>query len=444
MPKLLTENQLYDLLVELLETTTPYKYEQKIRDMLPKNVFVDAAGNAWFKVGDGPETDETLFCCHMDTVGQSPESTVPFYYEGKLFALSKTSTCLGGDDRCGILCLLAMINAEIPGWYLFHVGEEKGTIGAEFAIKNYNFEGFKRAIEFDRRGTTSIITVMMGHLRTCSDEFANALAKQLNAAGTGLEYKIDETGVFTDVTVYQDVVPECTNLSVGYNYEHSNNEQIQVDWLIKQFIPALYTVKWNELPVARDPKADNVIAQECWGTWGKRTSRGWTNCRVVSSSSYSSSKHSKKGMSKEKSSDSTFLDSHVNYYEDEHNLNDKDEDITAIDGLTVFDEEDFFDCCNFCAERNDSIKEYFFDGKFWSLCKDCMEFLEVSGDLNAGKEEKEAAEKKEESEALKKAEAFCKEESVDDSEKTDEPDIIVEVESESSNDNSDTLDCDVP
>lgn len=434
----LTREQLFDYFIELLEITTPYKYEQRIRNLLPSNQYVDNVGNVWIKVGDGPETKENLFCCHMDTVGQSPERTEPFYYDGKLYALSKTSSCLGGDDRCGVLCLVAMINAEIPGWYLFHVGEEKGAVGAEFASVSFDFTQYKRAIEFDRRGTASIITVMMGNSRTCSDVFANALAKQLNDAAPGLEYKPDDTGAYTDVFAYQDRVPECTNISVGYALEHTNSESIQVDWLLDKLIPALYEVKWNELPVVRDPKADNSVHQECWTGWRGRHSKTTTNSNIRSEyNNHKSRKDSNKHNSK-------LFDDHISYYNSEHGFNDNDQDaeINSLEGLSVFDMNQMFDSCNFCGEKSEKVGDYWLDGKFWSLCDECKDYLQINDALKSQIEKTSSKEKEkeieEEEDALKKAAEFAQKEeiavesafepSTDESDKKTVPDSIVEVE----------------
>ena len=389
----LSSEECFNLLLELLDTTTPYKNESRIRDLLPADKWIDKCGNVWIRrpKPDGTESD-TLFCCHMDTVGYSPEKTEPFYHNGFIYAMSNKSSCLGGDDRCGILCLLAMIHANIPGMYLFHVGEEKGTIGADFVSKHYKLDDYKRAIEFDRRGTTSIITVMMGSRRTCSETFAKALAKQLNDAGTRLEYKPDDTGLYTDVSEYSDEIAECTNISVGYNHEHSNDEKINADWLITQLIPALYKIDWESLPTERDPKADNTIHHGNWNSnsrWNRNNAGNNSNSGVICRTSSSSSSSSNKGSSTKKADDhAEFGDDYLNNYNSEHGLNSENEEITSIDGLSVFDEGDLFESCNFCGDRDDTIAEFFFEGRFWDLCSTCKEFLHLENAIEKRADEK--------------------------------------------------------
>ena len=248
MAQCMKSEELFDLLLKLLRKTSPHKSErQTIGQYLPEGGEWDKEDNYILKVGES----ETLFCCHLDTVGKDPVKTKPVLLKncGWIYTSSQLS-CLGGDDRCGILCLTALIRAGTPGTYIFHSGEERGCIGAGYISEHFDLTKFKRAVEFDRRGETSIITRMGGSC-TCSDTFANALATQL-----GMGYKPDPTGLYTDVGKYSDRIPECTNVSVGYQNEHGGREIINAAWLINQLIPAIYEVKWEELPVERDPKKE--------------------------------------------------------------------------------------------------------------------------------------------------------------------------------------------
>lgn len=237
-----SSEELLFLLLDLLNITTPFGNEGLIERFLPFGGYFDEVGNYIIELGDS----QSLFCCHMDTVGQEVENVNPLYNNGYISSKT-TKSCLGGDDRCVMLCCLAMINAEVPGTYIFHVGEERVAIGADYIIANFDLSKFKRAIEFDRRGTTSVITQMMMS-PVCSDEFALDLCDKL-----GLNFVPDNTGIFTDVYKYKDLIPEVTNLSVGYYKEHSNKEKINADWLIYEFIPALLNVDWENLITERDP-----------------------------------------------------------------------------------------------------------------------------------------------------------------------------------------------
>ena len=240
---MLTEKKLFNLLIRLISHTTPYGYERKLEKYLPKGGKWDKADNYIIEIG---ENSETLFCCHLDTVGSKYIKTKPQVECGIIFTNKKCS-CLGGDDKCGVLCLIALINADIPGTYIFHSGEEVGGIGSDFIAKTLDLTKYKRAVEFDRRGKHSVITDM-GWTPTCSNKFAQELSKQL-----GMGFKPDSTGSFTDVLNYADIIPEVTNISTGYDKAHSRHEVIDAGWLITKLIPKLYKINWESLPAERDP-----------------------------------------------------------------------------------------------------------------------------------------------------------------------------------------------
>jgi hypothetical protein len=159
---------------------------------------------------------------------------------------------LGADDAAGAWVMLEMIDAGVPGTYMFHRGEECGGLGSRhIANKHTDFlEMHDYAIAFDRRGSTSVIT-HQGYGRCCSDAFAQALADAINDDGVSM-YMPDDTGVFTDTANYTDDIPECTNLSCGYANEHSGNETLHLPTLFA-LRDACLRIDWASLPVARDP-----------------------------------------------------------------------------------------------------------------------------------------------------------------------------------------------
>src|SRR3546814_793550 len=58
--------------------------------------------------------------------------------------------------------------------------------------------------------------------------FATNLASALNRQNSGFRYAPDDTGVYTDTNEYAGIVPECTNLSVGYQRQHGPRETLDV------------------------------------------------------------------------------------------------------------------------------------------------------------------------------------------------------------------------
>jgi hypothetical protein len=165
--------------------------------------------------------------------------------------------------------MLNMIDAKVPGHYMFHRMEEMGGQGSRWAastMKNL-LRTFSYAIAFDRRGRSDIITHQGGQ-RCCSDEFANALAEQLNSLNKKFTYKPDDTGSFTDTKNYTHLIPECTNVSVGYFQQHGPREYMDLNHA-KELREVLPLVKWDELPVKRDPKVKEAKpANEWYGGYG--------------------------------------------------------------------------------------------------------------------------------------------------------------------------------
>lgn len=214
--------------------------------------YIDDVGNRWLLVGANPTT---MFTAHTDTVHSTP-GTQRVTMTGHVIHLpaDSTSTCLGADDAAGCWMLTRMIQAGVPGLYAFFRGEERGGIGSKWAAQNATAEikNIQRCISFDRKADYSVITHQGFGGRCCSDEFAEALAGQL--CNDTLMYAPDDTGVFTDSANFVDIIPECTNLSVGYYDEHTKKEALDVYHLV-HLARAVVGVKWDALPVERDPSA---------------------------------------------------------------------------------------------------------------------------------------------------------------------------------------------
>ena len=184
----------------------------------------DDSGNIWVTTS---YNGKTLFTAHVDTV-HSTTGIQKVTYDANLNLLyidqeaAKTTNCLGADDTAGMWLLLQLIDAGVPGTFVFFRGEEKGGIGSSWAAKHMAdyLKDFDRAIAFDRRGQTSVIS-HQGYGRCCSDDFATALSFAINATDKGVTLRPDSTGVFTDTANLTDLIGECTNVSCGYEAEHT-------------------------------------------------------------------------------------------------------------------------------------------------------------------------------------------------------------------------------
>jgi hypothetical protein len=201
---------------------------------------------------------KTLFTAHVDTV-HSTEGIQRITYDANLNLVyidqesAKSTNCLGADDSAGMWIMMRLIDAGIGGTFAFFRGEERGGIGSSHAAQHQQgyFKDFDRAIAFDRRGQTSVIT-HQGMGRCCSDQFGAALAGQINLTGHVTTMRPDNTGVFTDTANLTDLIGECTNVSCGYEAEHSPNETLDVEFLFK-LVDALLLVDFESLPTVRKP-----------------------------------------------------------------------------------------------------------------------------------------------------------------------------------------------
>lgn len=230
--------------LQLTKKTYPHGHEEKLKGFLPNNILTDKHGNYYLKIGES----ETIFACHLDTV--SKEHTKVKHIFDENFIKTNGKTTLGADDKAGVTILLYMIEEKVPGLYYFFLGEEVGCIGSKAAVKSVDFTGYKRIISFDRKDICSVIT-HQGWERCCSDEFANALSKEY--CDLGLELKPDDTGVGTDSAQFTDLIPECTNLSVGYYNEHTHEEKQDIIFLEKMCMASVI-IDWETLPTTRDTK----------------------------------------------------------------------------------------------------------------------------------------------------------------------------------------------
>lgn len=206
--------------------------------------FEDEFGNGIVIIGSSPNI---LWSCHTDTVHSSGGiQTVAVSPNGYV---TSDSDCLGGDNTVGVFLLREMILHDIEGLYLLHRGEELGRLGSNWVAANTPnlLEGIDFAIAFDRRGFDSVITHQLGE-RTASDKFANQISSLL-----GMGHKPDNTGLYTDTASYSDLISECTNISAGFQNEHSSKEHVYLPY-VEKLRTKLLTTDWGQLQAHRDPK----------------------------------------------------------------------------------------------------------------------------------------------------------------------------------------------
>ena len=254
-----TKSILYKTLTRALSIARPHNttatayFTQWLEDHVPKHL----ADKTWRDVAGNLHVDarslgshKTLFVAHVDTVHKE---VAPNKFTKTPTHWRADGAPLGADDGAGCAMLMHMMCAGVPAYYVFTQGEERGGIGALHLSDNYPqlLSEFDRAIAFDRRGIDSIITDQ-AYGRCCSDSFAQHLSDELNLADATFMYSPDPTGVYTDTAEFVHLIPECTNISVGYDREHSTEESLDVLHFYA-LSKAVLKVKWDQLPTEREP-----------------------------------------------------------------------------------------------------------------------------------------------------------------------------------------------
>jgi len=227
----------------------------------------DDFDNHMLRIGDDGNTmtiesskkdmPKILFSAHTDTVHfKNGMQTVCQDTVKQEYFIKEKSGCLGADDGAGVWILLELIKAKIPGLYIFHRGEECGGLGSSYIAESTPdlITGIDFAIAFDRRGKTDIINEQSCG-KCCSDEFVTSLADELNMSHTKAH------GSFTDTANYAGIIPECTNVSVGYEHEHTPKETLHYGYL-RMLMDNLLKVDWSKLKSVR--KTDD-FGLSAWG-----------------------------------------------------------------------------------------------------------------------------------------------------------------------------------
>ena len=250
-PRRLGSDPVVQTFLDMASMTTPAGTESFCWRAIPGPKRVDHYGNVHVTVGDPMGT---LFASHLDTADTTNEN-VWFDFGKKNFVRTNGRTLLGADDKAGAAIMCHMISHRIPGHYVFHAGERSDATAAASwpsASPIRSRIGVtlpstpQRVISFDRRGYDSVVTHQMSE-RTCSDQFARALAAEL-----GLGHQPDPTGSYTDSNEYRHVSSECTNISVGYFNQHTNREEQDLEFLRDLAERCLHVPWWSDLPVVRE------------------------------------------------------------------------------------------------------------------------------------------------------------------------------------------------
>tara|TARA_B110000908_G_scaffold46195_1_gene56266 strand:- start:13182 stop:14183 length:1002 start_codon:yes stop_codon:yes gene_type:complete len=221
----------------------------------------DRFGNYIHIIGHEPRV---LFAAHYDTVHKTEgmQSVTMDHATGIMSKTYPDKECLGADCTTGVWLQLNMIKAGVEGVYVCHAAEEIGGIGSRGIVNSYVdyqnndsdintypwLDHIDAVISFDRLGTTSVVTHQSLE-RTCSDIFGYSLIDRL-AGQWRLE--LDTYGSYTDSMEYAEIIPECTNISVGYYNQHTPRETQDVFFAL-DLLEKLKQADWGALEIEREP-----------------------------------------------------------------------------------------------------------------------------------------------------------------------------------------------
>jgi hypothetical protein len=253
------------------------KTERKFinRFIRPLGVKFDDMGNMYKIVGDEPPT--ILWSSHTDSVHRAGGKQKMTLTGAGLLRLKRgdASNCLGADNAAGVWMCIEMIKAGVPGLYVFHRQEESGCVGSQHFAETQKelLSTIQAAVAFDRRGIGEVITWQMCG-QTASNEFAQSMCDLLD-----LGHKPSENGIYTDTASYEGIIPECTNIAVGFYNEHSSNESLDVMYL-GRLRDAVLAADFSKLVIKRKPGENGYsfrgVREYAWEDWvsGSASSSG--------------------------------------------------------------------------------------------------------------------------------------------------------------------------
>jgi len=96
----------------------------------------------------------------------------------------------------------------------------------------------------------------------------------------------DDTGVYTDTAEFTEFIPECTNISVGYDREHTQSESLNLVHY-QQLSSAAAQIDWDSLPTSRDPS----VAESLYDNYSTHGQAGWWTQYTMPTTSYSTTKY---------------------------------------------------------------------------------------------------------------------------------------------------------
>lgn len=156
---------------------------------------------------------------HLDIVHTKPPMRSLIFHDTEK-GMVWSPQGLGADDRAGVYAIVSLVKQGYHPSIIFTCGEEVGGIGANALIRAYRkpLSDLNCIIELDRQGHDE-----------CVFYGSNNIDFQFYVQKFGFKVK---NGTFTDISI---ICPSWdlagTNLSIGYLYEHTQCEFLNLNWL---------------------------------------------------------------------------------------------------------------------------------------------------------------------------------------------------------------------
>ena len=196
----LNETQLYNLMSNFLRNN--YKRVIETQHYL-------------YAVGDIP----IMLIAHLDIAHTKPP-TLTYMFHDQEKGVIWSPQGLGADDRAGVYAIITLIKKGYRPSVVFTCGEEVGGVGATAIIKAFKapVTNINCIIELDRQGYDDCV-------------FYNCANVDYQAYIEKFDFKV-ANGTFTDISI----ICPCwgiagTNLSIGYLFEHTEQEFLVLNWL---------------------------------------------------------------------------------------------------------------------------------------------------------------------------------------------------------------------
>lgn len=224
------KKQDYKLFKQLV-SLTQFELHQALKELIikyyPNNIITDD-----YIIGMG-EIPIALIA-HLDTVFKYPATEI--YYDPQARVIWSPDG-LGADDRAGVFAIIKILQDNLRPSIIFTTNEEMGGLGAKkLASTPCPIPDLRFLIELDRRGKNDCVFYQCAN--TAFETFVQSFGFR------------KQMGSFSDISFLMPKWNICgTNLSVGYNYEHSYSEILNTSYLYKTIDKVKNILRQEEIPI---------------------------------------------------------------------------------------------------------------------------------------------------------------------------------------------------